>query len=99
MKNTTISNKIRCLLRLREFKPSLFIDMRDFLVGNKLVNADSISTTNPTECATQLFIAINKLLEEDKVSLFDFSWQVLPTEIIKVSILTDRELREFSNLE
>ena len=49
-----------------------------------------------SEMPKMIHVKLATLSKANKLQLIEYSWQVLPVELIKVTIITDRAQKEFS---
>jgi hypothetical protein len=87
--------EIKCLARLDELLASNDSIM-EFLIAEELLNKEqrkAIKSSHDIAKALQLFLASMK---GNKLQLIEYEWVLLPEERLKVTLVTDRNNREFS---
>lgn len=91
------NNKIQFLLRMDRAN-ALFQSLSVFLVDEKIsTKADMAELVRqPTGAMAQQFYL---LLASDKLSLVDWEWVILPTERMKLTIVTHNGVKEFTYAE
>ena len=91
------SKEIECLARLEALQGYTLDAIMDFLEAEKLLpkmERKGIAMMADKPKAIQGLLAI--LSKEDKLSLLTYEWSILPVERIRISIITDRDSREFA---
>ena len=88
---------INCLIRLMELDPSVYSELIDFLINERLLKKDELIETNITASRAVFLIGIfRELIKQDKVMLIDFSWTLLPVEHIALLIVANDVQKEFT---
>ena len=95
MKLSKVRQQIDCLNRLHALTGQLDTIMV-FLLNQKLVTTDHINAVrNSSEPAKDVQLILSKLQKEEKLQMLEYNWSLLPLEIIRIYIITDREQKEF----
>jgi hypothetical protein len=95
MSNRT-SKEIECLKRLDELI-SLYETLLDFLQDETLISKEERKGCNlSSDRAKWLWTVLGSLSKTNKIQLLEYHWQVLPVELVKITLVTDRNSREFS---
>ena len=74
------------------------IEILEFLKLSKLINDDtmqSILHDNHAQHSTVIAGLLTDLSKEEKVQLISYDWTILPHEIMKLTIVTDSDKKEF----
>jgi hypothetical protein len=71
-------------------------EMIDWLKESKLIPNNSFSNNSTQLMAEFLYLSLLKATQEEKIQLLDFEWAMLPREYIKITIVTEKEKREFT---
>jgi hypothetical protein len=94
MRNT--KRETECLKRLQQLTP-MYEELVAFLLQEYLLTKEELKAFKSAPDQERLLQAKLALLsEERKIQLLEFEWTLLPTERIKVNIVTDRGFKEFS---
>jgi hypothetical protein len=73
------------------------VDLLDWMVESKLIDKSAIVDCKSNLTTAELaYLALNKAAQNDKVMLLDYEWAILPREYIKITVVTDREKKEFT---
>ena len=90
-----MNRQIDCFARLMSLQGSLD-DVIDFLLEEKMMKPEEVPTyrkeVNKSQYVWNLF---NEAKKAEKIMLFDFEWQLLPIERIKITIVTERSSKSF----
>lgn len=90
------TRKIECLVRLNALTSSTK-EMLDFLVLEKLILKDVANAIARAPMAEkELYLYLDKISKEEKIQLLEYSWQILPKEVININIVTDSVNKNFS---
>ncbi|CAM6003858.1 unnamed protein product [Sphagnum balticum] len=90
------SREIECLMRLDELVAS-YDAILEFMQSEDLVSREeSRAIRSSSEIAKMIFTRLASLRNTGKVQLLEYSWEMLPIERIKLTIVTDRNSKEFS---
>jgi len=93
MRNT--KREVECLKRLQQLSP-VYEELVAFLVQEYLLNKEELKILKESSEQGKLLQAkLASLSEERKLQLLEYEWTLLPTERIKVNIVTDRGHKEF----
>lgn len=93
MRNT--KREIECLKRLQELSP-VYDELIAFFVQEHLLSKEELKVIKSSPDQGKLLqIKLATLSEERRVQLLEYEWVILPTERIKVSIVTDHGFKEF----
>lgn len=102
-RNGTPSEKtIRKLNALRILTTKVYhpFDIAELLVTEGIMTAREMlemrATTDKTEF---LFVTLEKANQSGKLDLLDYSWQILPSQQVVLTILTSKGLHEFRHEE
>lgn len=88
--------EIDCIKRLQD-KSGSIDEILDFLVAEKLMTLEEAKKVkHSSDEAKDLQALLRSLSMADKLQLLEYSWVILPIEIIKVYIVTNRDSREFT---
>ena len=91
------NKRIDCITRLITID-DLYSDMAMWLVNQKIVSIDEAQApTRTQEKAEFLYHSFKKGVEMEKVVLLDYEWTILPLEQIKITLVTEREKKEFTH--
>lgn len=91
-----MKRQIECLTRLLTLNGSLD-DIVDFLIEESIMDASELPyLKREVDIPKQIWKLVNDAKQKQKVMLFDFEWQILPVERIKITIVSDRSNRIFS---
>lgn len=90
-----LKREIECLQRLQELTGQLE-DILQFLKLENLVNDNQLKTVRlSADHAKEIQAILRNLQVTQKLQLLEFQWTVLPVENITISIITDRNQKEF----
>ena|ERR1035437_5550502 len=90
------SKEIECLARLDELTAS-YDGVLEFLHSEDLISReDAKAIRSSSEIPKMIHTRLATLSRTNKLQLLEYFWQVLPNELIKVTIVTDRVHKEFS---
>lgn len=93
MRNT--KREIECLKRLQQLSP-VYEELIAFFVQEYLLSKEELKVIkNSPDQGKLLQAKLASLSEERKLQLLEFEWILLPTERIKISIVTDTGFKEF----
>lgn len=94
MRNT--KREVECLKRLQELSP-VYEELIAFFLQEHLLSKEELKVikTSP-EQGRLLQAKLATLSDERHLQLLEYEWTLLPTERIKVNIVTDRGFKEFS---
>jgi hypothetical protein len=88
------ARKIEFLLRLNTLNP-LFEDLQDFLIAEGALSSDDLLNRVrgrlPEVKAAEFYLALNK----GNFLMVDWEWTILPKEILKLTVVTRNNVREF----
>jgi hypothetical protein len=88
--------RIECLARLQESNGGI-ADILDFLQSEALIQKEDIKILRHTaELAKSTEKLLSDLSASNKLQLLEFQWSILPTESIKITMVTDRVSKEFN---
>lgn len=90
--------EIQCLIKLNE-KIDCFGDMIDFLSSEKVISRTTTSrllSELKVELPFELHKVLDKALREESLQLMDYSWVLLPSEKICVTIITNQTRKDFT---
>lgn len=91
-----MNKKIECIKRLFK-KNRSYMEMCEFFIEQKLTTEMEVNSyTREEERARFLFNLLEKAEKDEKFQLVSYEWQVLPLELIKITCITEREVKEFS---
>ncbi len=91
-----MNRQIECLTRLLALNGSLE-DIVDYLIEENIMDASELPFfRREVDKPKQIWKLINDAKQKQKVLLFDFEWQLLPVERIKITVVSDRNSRVFS---
>jgi hypothetical protein len=94
MRNT--KHEIECLKRLQELSP-VYEELISFFMQEYLLSKEELKTLKDSPNQGKLLQAkLASLSEERKIQLLEYEWTILPTERIKISVVTDTGFREFT---
>jgi hypothetical protein len=86
-----------------EFLKRLFLlgacqdDLINFLKTEKLINDFQLTAIfNESDKAKYLQNLLEELKRSDKLLLLDYEWSILPVERLKLTVVTERNSREFT---
>lgn len=88
-------NKIDCIKHLIDMGSHL--ELVDWMIDSKFIDKNAILNSKSNLTTAELIhIALAKSAKDDRIMLLDYEWTILPREYIKLTIVTDREKREFT---
>ena len=91
-----IKREVECLKRLQELSP-VYDELIQFLLQEYLISKEELKVIkNSPEQGRLLQAKLALLSEERKLQLLEFEWVILPTERIRINVVTDRGFKEFS---
>lgn len=91
-----VSNQILCLQRLQDMTGQLD-EILQFLKLEMLVDDNQIKSVRlGADHAKEIQQILRHLQVTNKLQLLMYEWQVLPVENILISIITERNSREFT---
>jgi hypothetical protein len=92
---TRKQNEVACIQRLISVG-MMVEEWMDFLLENKLIETEDIPTFRlEKDKALYIHEIITKAKKDERVLLFDFEWNILPVERIRVTVVTSRNNKEF----
>jgi hypothetical protein len=93
---TTRQNEVECIRRL--ITVGLMVEeWLDFLIEDKLLAKEDIAAFRlENDKALWIHTLLNKAKKDERVLLLDFEWSLLPIERIKVTLVTQRNTKEFT---
>ena len=90
------SNQILCLQRLQDTTGQL-VDILEFLKQELLVDdAQMKSVKQGADHAKEIQSILKDLQARNKLQLLEYEWNILPVENILITIITERNQREFT---
>lgn len=90
-----VKRQIDCLERLQSLTGQLE-EILQFLKLEGLVDDNQMrSVKNSADHAKEVQLILRDLQVRQKLQLLEYEWSVLPVENIKITIITDRDSREF----
>lgn len=90
-----LTKEIECLKRLHEMSSQLG-DILLFLKQELLIDDNQIKTIKEqADHPKEVQSILKKLQTSGKLQMLEYTWEVLPTENIKIHIITDRNSKEF----
>lgn len=93
--NTKTRRQIECLERLQHLTGQLEMILQ-FLKLEGLVDDNQMrSVKNSSDHAKEVQLILRDLQVREKLQLLEYEWSVLPVENIKITIITDRDSKEF----
>lgn len=94
MRNT--KREIECLKRMQELHP-VYEELFQFLLQEFLLSKEEFKAikNSPSTESQLLYAKLVQLSDERKLQLLEFEWSILPTERIRINVVTDRGFREF----
>jgi len=88
--------EIDCLERLQD-KSGSIDDIMSFLVEEKLMDLDlAKKVKQSSDEAKELHAYLKSLSKTDKIQLLEYEWVILPVEIIKINLVTNRNNKQFT---
>lgn len=89
------SKEIQCLQRLQDLTGQLE-DILQYLKLENLVDDNQLKTVRlSADHAKEVQQILRNLKVREKVQMLEYEWHVLPVENIRISIITDRNHKEF----
>lgn len=93
MRNT--KREVECLKRMQSLTP-MFEELIAFLLQEFLLSKEELKTIKVSpEQARMLQAKLATLSDERLLQLLEYEWTLLPTERIRINIVTDRGFKEF----
>lgn len=90
------SKEIECLNRLDQLNGSIS-DITQFLLEERIIDKDTFQQVRSAPLkGKELQLVLSRLKLSDKLQMLEYQWQVLPVEIVTITIVTDSVKREFS---
>lgn len=90
------TNKILCLQRLQDVTGQL-PDILEFLKQEQLIDDVMMkSVKQSSDYAKEIYTILSDLQVRNKLQLLEYEWNVLPVENILLTIITERNQREFT---
>jgi hypothetical protein len=82
---------------MQELSP-IYEELFAFLLQEYLISKEELKAmkSSPSTEARLLQVKLATLSEERKIQLLEFEWTILPTERIRIFIVTDRGFKEFT---
>jgi len=74
------------------------VEILEFLKLSRLINDDTMQSIlhgNHKTHSTAIATLLNSLVSEEKVQLISYDWTILPNEVMKLTIVTDADKKEF----
>jgi hypothetical protein len=94
MRNT--KREIECLKRLQELSP-VYEELIAFFVQEFLLTKEELKVIKTSPDQGKLLQAkLASLSADRKVQLLEYEWSILPTERIRINVVTDRGFKEFT---
>lgn len=94
MRNT--KREVECLKRLQQLSP-VYEELIAYLVQEFLLSKEELKVIKSSPEQGRLLQAkLATLSEERKIQLLEYEWTLLPTERIKVNLVTDTGFKEWS---
>lgn len=91
-----VKREIECLNRLQEMTGQLE-DILSFLKQESLVDDNQIKSVKlSADHAKEIRGILQDLKVRQKLQLLQYEWNVLPVETICITVITDRNQKEFS---
>lgn len=93
MRNT--KREVECLKRMQSLTP-MFEELIAFLLQEFLLSKEELKAIRVSpEQARMLQAKLAALSDERLLQLLEYEWTLLPTERIRINIVTDRGFKEF----
>lgn len=93
MRNT--KQEVECLKRMQSLTP-MFEELIAFLLQEFLLSKEELKAIKVSpEQARMLQAKLATLSDERVLQLLEYEWTLLPTERIRINIVTDRGFKEF----
>ena len=94
--SSSSKREIDCLSRLQDRSGSID-EIIAFLVEGKLMDLEMAKKVKQSsDEAKEIHAYLKDLSRNDKIQLLEFSWVILPVEIIKIQLVTHRDNRQFT---
>jgi len=94
--SSKFGRQIECLARLETMNPGIHDAMLEFLKEESLMTkGDCRAIISGSEVSKALHTYLASLASANKIQLLSYEWSILPVELIKVTIVTDRSQKEF----
>lgn len=94
MRNT--KRELECLKRLQGLTP-VQDELIAYLLQEYLLTQEELKVIkSESDQLRLLYMKLHTLSEERKIQLLEFEWSLLPTERIKLTLVTDRGFKEFT---
>lgn len=91
-----VKKEVECLTRLQELTGQLE-DILTFLKLENLIDDNQIKTVKlSSDHPKEVRAILQDLKVRQKLQLLQYEWSVLPVENITVSVITDRNQKEFT---
>ena len=90
--------KVECLNRLFDTLKCRS-DILDYLKEEKLISDDvaqGILHDNHTQHASKIASILEELARADKLQLVDYEWTILPKELVKLTLVSRNNKKEFA---
>lgn len=103
MENTISSSRVLRKLKALEIinnKSVHALDMAESLLRDRVITSaqmEEIKTSNSR--SESLLRALESASKEGRVQLLDYEWQILPTQRVVLTIVTDSGIKEFKHEE
>ena|SRR5579884_4264038 len=92
-----ISKEIECIARLEEISGGSQDMILEFLTQESLVSKEQRKAMlSSSDVAKAIHTHLASLQRDNKLQLLEYEWIVLPVERVKITIITDRNSKEFS---
>ena len=89
------SREIECLKRLDELMAT-YDELLEFLCAEDMLSRlEAKAIRSSSEVPKVIHTKLAALSKSNRLQLLEYFWQVLPTELIKITIITDRAHKEF----
>lgn len=93
MRNT--KREVECLKRMQQLTP-MFEELITYLLQEYLISKEDLKAFKVSpEQARLLQAKLATLSDERTLQLLEYEWTLLPTERIRINIVTDRGFKEF----
>lgn len=90
------SKEIECLNRLDSLTGSI-PEITQFLLEERLIDKDTLQRVrNSPLKGKELQLVLSELKTSEKLQMLEYQWQLLPVEIVNITIVTDSVKREFT---
>ena len=91
-----MNKKVECIKRLLK-KDNSYTEMCEWFLEHKLVTKlEAASYSRLDERAVFLFNVLETASENTKFQMVDWEWSILPLEMIKITCITERDVKVFS---